>query len=311
MENRDLIILGAGPAGLTAGIYAGRSGLSTLVIEGKMAGGEAAIAPWIENYPGFDSISGSELTKKMTNQCKKFGAQIKELERVVSLELKGEKKIVKTEKGAYSTSALIIATGTRYRLLDVPGEREFQGKGVSYCAMCDGAFFKGKNVVVVGGGNSAVTTAIYLANIAANVTLVHRRNQFRAEMAYMASLKTQPNVKFCCRFEVREIKGTNTVNSIVLADTNTGKPIQLEADGIFVQIGEVPNTQIAKEAGVAVDKEGFIIVDSRQRTNIAGVLAAGDVTNGSVKQIGVAVGQAIVATTEAFGHIKRPYYYEA
>lgn len=310
MENWDLIIIGAGPAGLTAGIYAGRSDLRTLILEEKMPGGEAAVTPWVENYPGFESISGSELIERMTKHCRKFGAQINELEKAASLNLKSEKNLVETDKNTYSASAIIVATGTHYRLLNVPGEKEFQGRGVSYCALCDGAFFKGKRVVVVGGGNSAAMSARYLSNIAADVKLVHRRGQLRAEEASKEALRKQ-NVEFLWNFEVREIRGDNVVKSVILRNNKTGKKEKLEVDGVFVQVGEVPNTQFVKEAGVEVDAEGYIIVDKRQRTNISGVFAAGDVTNGPVKQIGTAVGQAIVAATEAFGYIKRPYYYKS
>jgi thioredoxin reductase (NADPH) len=309
MENWDLIIIGAGPAGLTAGIYAGRSKLKTLILEEKLPGGEAAVTPLIENYPGFEKISGAELVEKMTVQCKKFGAQINELEKVAALDLTGEKKLVKTDKATYSASALIIATGTHNRLLNVPGEKKFQGRGVSYCALCDGAFFKGKRVIVVGGGNSAATSARYLSNVAANVKLVHRRDQLRAEEAYLEVLKRQ-NVEFLWNTEVKEIKGDSVVRSVILVNNKTGETRELEVDGVFVQIGEVPNTKFVKEAGVKVDDGGYIVVDDRQRTNVQGVFAAGDVTNKPVKQIGTAVGQAIVAATEAFGYIKRPYYYK-
>jgi len=308
MENWDLIIIGAGPAGLTAGIYAGRSGLKTLILEEKTSGGEAAVTPWIENYPGFENISGLAIVEKMVKHCKKFGAQINELEKVISLDFKGEKKFVKTDKANYSASTLIIAAGTHYRLLNVPGEDKFQGRGVSYCALCDGAFFKGKKVIVVGGGNSAAMSALYLSNIAANVKLAHRRNQLRAEEAVIDNLKRQ-NVDFFWNSEVKEIKGDNMVKSVILRNNKTEEISDVEIDGVFVQVGEVPNTKFVKEADVDVDKGGYIIVDARQRTNISGVFAAGDVTNGPVKQIGTAVGQAIVAATEAFGYVKRPYYY--
>ena len=310
MENWDLIIIGAGPAGLTAGIYAGRSGLETLILEEKMAGGEASVTPWIENYPGFESISGPELIEKMIKHCKKFGAQINELEKVNSLDLKGGKKLVKTDRATYTASAIIIATGTYHSLLNVPGEKEFQGRGVSYCAMCDGAFFKGKKVIVAGGGNSATMSANYLSNIAANVKLVHRKKELRAEKASVEALKKE-NVEFLWNSEVKEIKGDNIVKSVVLQNNKTGETREVEVDGVFVQVGEIANTRVIKEAGVAVDKEGFIIVDARQRTNIQGVFAAGDATNGPVKQIGTAVGQGIVAANEAFGYIKRPYYYKS
>jgi len=309
MENWDLIIIGAGPAGLTAGIYAGRSGLKALILEEKMPGGEAAVTPWVENYPGFESISGLELIEKMTKHCKRFGAQINELKKVTSLDLRGEEKLAKTDKDVYSASAIIIATGTHYRLLNVPGEDKFQGRGVSYCALCDGAFFKGKRVVVIGGGNSAATSARYLSNVASNVKLVHRRSQLRAYSTSVEALKKQ-NVEFLWNSEVKEIKGNDVVKSVILQHNKTGEIRELEVDGIFVQIGETPNTKFVKEAGVAVDKNGYIIVDARQKTNVQGVFAAGDVTNGPVKQIGTAVGQAITAATEAFGYIKRPYYYK-
>jgi len=309
MENWDLIIIGAGTAGLTAGIYAGRSGLKTLILEEKMPGGETAVAPWIENYPGFENISGPELVEKMVKHCKKFGAQINELEKVASLDLKGEKKVAKTDKATYSALAVIIATGTHHRLLNVPGEEKFQGKGVSYCVLCDGAFFKGKKVIVVGGGNSAAMSACYLSSIATEVKLLHRRDQLRAEAAYLNDLKKE-NVEFLWNSEVKEIRGEGVVNSVVLQNNKTREITELNVDGVFVQIGETPNTQFVTEAGVEVDKKGYIIVDVYQKTNILGVFAAGDVTNGPVKQIGTAVGQAIVAATEAFGYVKRPYYYK-
>jgi len=310
MEDWDLIIIGAGPAGLTAGIYAGRSRLETLILEEKMPGGEAAVTPLVENYPGFETISGLELIEKMTAHCKKFGAQINELEAPVSLDITGEKKLVKTNANTYSASAVIIATGTHNRQLNVPGEEKFQGRGVSYCALCDGAFFKDKKVVVVGGGNSAATSALYLSNIAAKVKLVHRRNQLRAGLTVVENLKRQ-NVEFLWNSVVKEVKGNNVVENVILQNNKTGEESEVEVDGVFVQIGEVPNTQLVKGAGIEVDKGDYIIIDARQRTNVQGVFAAGDVTNGPVKQIGTAVGQAIVAATEAFGYIKRPYYYKS
>ncbi len=309
MESWDTIIIGAGPAGLTAGIYAGRSGMKTLVLEEKMSGGETAIAPWIENYPGFDSISGPDLVMKMVTHCQKFGAQINELEKVVSLDPKGQKKVVKTNKTTYSTPAIIIATGTHHRRLNVPGEERFQGKGVSYCAMCDGPFFKSKKVIVVGGGNSAAISARYLSGVGAEVELLHRRSQLRAEAAYLDDLKRE-NVKFRWNSEVKEIKGETIVNSVVVHNNKTGELNELNVDGLFVQIGETPNTQFVEKAGIEVDKKGYIVVDTRQRTNVPGVFAAGDVTVKPVKQIGTAVGEAIIAATEAFGYVNRPYYYK-
>jgi len=310
MEHWDLIIIGAGPAGLTAGLYGARSGLRTLVLEEKLPGGAVVDAPLIENYPGFESIGGRELADKMAEHCKKAGAEINELEKVAELDLKGEKKIVKTNRTVYTASAVIIGSGRHYRTLGVPGETEFRGRGVSYCTLCDGAFFKGRNVLVVGGGNSAVVSAGYLANIASHVILAHRRDQLRADEVLVKDLIAQ-GVEIMWNTELKEVKGDNKVKGVVLVNNKTGETMETNLEGVFIQVGEAPNSQIAKEAGIEVDKAGYIIVDSRQRTNIDGVYAAGDVTIGPVKQIGTAVGEAIIAASEAFGYIKRPYYYKA
>jgi thioredoxin reductase (NADPH) len=310
MGHWDLIIIGAGPAGLTAGLYGARSGLKTLVLEEKMPGGAVIDTPLIENYPGFESISGRELVDKMAENCKKAGAKISELEKVAELDLKGEKNVVKTNRTVYTASAVIIASGRHYRTLGVPGETEFRGRGVSYCTLCDGAFFKGRNVLVVGGGNSAVVSARYLANIASHVRLVHRRDQLRADEVLVKDLIAQ-GVEIMWNTELKEVKGDNKVKGVVLANNKTSETMETDLDGVFVQVGEAPNSQIAKEAGIEVDKAGYIIVDNRQRTNIDGVYAAGDITTGPVKQIGTAVGEAIIAASEAFGYIKRPYYYKA
>jgi len=308
MEHWDLIVIGAGPAGLTAGLYGARSGLTTLVLEEKIPGGAASETPLVENYPGFEGISGRELVEKMTEQCRKVGAKINELERVVQLDLKDEKK-VKTDRAAYAASAVIIASGCHYRSLQVPGEEKFRGRGVSYCAVCDGAFFKGGRVLVVGGGNSAVCSAIYLANLASDVKLAHRRAQLRAEEALAKDLQAQ-KVEVLWNMELKEVKGDVKVRGAVLTNNKTGETREIAVDGVFFQVGETPNSEIAKSAGVKTGKEDSIVVDNRQRTNIEGVYAAGDVTNGPVRQIGTAVGEAIVAATEAFGYIKRPYYYK-
>ncbi|MEM2675735.1 MAG: thioredoxin-disulfide reductase [Candidatus Bathyarchaeia archaeon] len=309
METWDLIIVGAGPAGLTAGIYAARSGLKTLIIEEKIAGGTVGDAPVIENYPGFESIGGAELAQKFAAQCRKLGTVIHEFERVEALDLKGEEKIVKTDKGLYKAKAVIIASGSSYSELGVPGEKEFRGRGVSYCGICDGPLFKGKRVLVVGGGNSAVVTALYLAGLASEVKVVHRRDAFRAEEARVKALMEKRNVEVLWNTEVREIKGGNVVEKVVLFNNKTMETFELPVDGVFIQVGEVPNSKLAKEAGVEVDNHGYIVVDVRQRTNIPGVYAAGDVTNHPVKQVGTAVGQGITAALEAYGYIRRPYYY--
>ncbi|MEM3699954.1 MAG: thioredoxin-disulfide reductase [Candidatus Bathyarchaeia archaeon] len=310
MENWDLIIIGGGAAGLAAGIYGARSGLKTLVLDEKLAGGTMADAPLIENYPGFQTINGMELAQKMVTHCRKAGAAIHEFEKVVEMHLKGDKKIVKTSKTAYEAKAVIIASGSHYRELSVPGEKEFRGRGVSYCGICDGPLFKGKRVLVIGGGNSAVITALYLADLSSEVKIAHRREEFRAEEALVKALKAKENVEILWNTEITEIKGERLVNKAIIFNKKTNETKELLVDGVFVQVGEDPNSQLAKEAGVAVDEDGYILVDIRQRTNIMGVYAAGDVTNHPVKQVGTAVGQGITAALEAYGYIRRPYYYK-
>lgn len=305
-----MVIIGAGAAGLASGIYGARSGLKTLVLEEKMAGGTTADAPAVENYPGFQSISGVELAQKMVAHSRRAGVTIHEFERVTGLDLKNEKKIVKTNRSTYEAKAVIIASGSYYREIGVPGEKEFRGKGVSYCGICDGPLFKDKSVVVVGGGNSALITALYLSELTSEVKITHRRDAFRAEEALVKAVKEKRNVEIFWNTEVKEIKGDKLVATIVLLNNKTGETREMPVDGVFIQVGESPNSQLAREAGVEVDRDGYIIIDGRQRTNISGVYAAGDVTNHPVKQVGVAVGHGITAALEAYGRIRRPYYFE-
>jgi len=233
---------------------------------------------------------------------------IHEFETVTGLEFKAEKKIVKTDKALYETQSLIIASGSHYRQLGVPGENEFRGRGLSYCGLCDGPLFRGRRLLVVGGGNSALITTLFLAGLASEVKIAHRRSAFRAEEALVKALKEKQNIEILWNTEIKEIKGEKLVSKAVSFDNKTHETRELLVDGVFVQVGEDPNSQTAKEAGVAIDKEGYIVVDILQRTNIPGVFAAGDVTNHPVKQIGTAVGQGITAATEAYGYVRRPYY---
>lgn len=308
MESWDLIIVGAGAAGLAAGVYGIRSGLKTLIIEEKLAGGTTADAPIIENYLGFQSINGMELSQKMANHARSAGVIINEFEKTISLDLEGEKKFVKTPKATYEAKAIIIASGSYYRELGVPGEREFRGRGVSYCGLCDGPLFRGKRILVVGGGNSALITALYLANLASEVKIAHRRDVFRAEEAIVQDVNEKKNIEVLWSTEVKEIRGEKVVKKVIMLDKKTGETNELAFDGIFIQVGESPNSQIAKEAGVAIDENGNIIVNALQHTSIPGVYAAGDVSNHPVKQVGTAVGQGITAAVEAYGFIRRPYY---
>jgi thioredoxin reductase (NADPH) len=308
MNEWELVIIGAGSAGLAAGIYGVRSGLKTLVIEEKLAGGTTADAPLIENYPGFEDITGFDLAQKMVAHARKAGVVIREFEPVMSLDFKGEQTTVKTNKATYTAKTVIIASGSHYRELGVPGEKEFRGRGVSYCGICDGPLFKDKRVLVVGGGNSALITALYLAGLASEVFIAHRRDAFRAEAVLADALKAKQNVKVLWSTEVKEIRGEKLVNKAIMLDKETGETKELSVDGVFVQVGEDPNSKLAKEAGVAINAEGYVIVDRLQRTNVEGVYAAGDVTDHPVKQVGTAVGHGITAALEAYGYIRRPYY---
>ena len=308
MENWDVIIIGAGSAGLAAGIYAVRSGLKTLILDEKLAGGTISDAPIVVTYPGFAEISGGELAEKMTSHCRKLGAIIHDLEPVTELELMGEKKIVKTSKATYEAKAVIFSTGSHYREIGVKGEKEFRGKGVSYCGVCDGPFFKGKKVLIVGGGNSACITTLYLSGIASQVTVTHRRQAFRAEESLVTDIASKGNVNILWNTEIQEIKGDRQVKAVILKNNLTQQITELSVDAVFVQVGEAPNSQLAKACVVETDEHGYIKIDIRQQTNLPGVFAAGDVTNHPVKQVGTAVGQGITAALEAYSFIKRPYY---
>jgi thioredoxin reductase (NADPH) len=308
MQSFELIIIGAGPAGLTAGIYGVRSGLKTLVLEEKMAGGTVVDAPMVDNYPGIQGAKGSEIAQKINAHAKSAGVKVNEFESVESLRLSSEGKVVETQKAEYEAKAVIIASGSHYRELGIPGEKEFRGRGVSYCGICDGPFFKGKRVLVVGGGNSALMTALYLANLAGEMKVVHRREAFRAEEMLVQELKNLRNVEILMNTEVKEIAGDKTIKKVMVLDKKSNETREVPVDGVFVQVGESPNSQLAKEAGVAIDENDFIKVDRLQHTNISGVYAAGDVTNHPVKQVGTAVGQGITAALEAYGYIRRPYY---
>jgi thioredoxin reductase (NADPH) len=308
MENWDVIIIGAGSAGLSAGVYTVRSGLKTLILDEKLPGGTISDASTVVNYPGFAEISGGELAEKMADHSKKVGAVIHELEPVTELELMGEKKIVKTVNATYEAKAVIFSAGSHYKEIGVKGEKEFRGRGVSYCGVCDGPFFKGKRVLVVGGGNSACITTLYLSGLAGQVTVIHRREAFRAEETLVSDIASKGNVTTLWNTEVQEIKGDKQVRTVTLIDNVTRKTSELAVDAVFVQVGEAPNSQIAKAAGVETDEHGYIKIDIHQQTNVPGFFAAGDVTNHPIKQVGTAVGQGITAALEAYSYIRRPYY---
>ena len=304
-EKYQLIVIGAGPAGLTAGIYGARMGLKTLVI-GEILGGTVSEGSIVENYPGFVQISGYELSEKMREQAEKCGAILRVPEKVLELELKGEEKKAITDIGAYIADAVIVATGCTHRKLGVSGEEEFKGRGVSYCETCDGPLFKGRRVMVVGGGNSAVMDALAIKELAAKVCLVHRRDDLRAD-AVLKERIIRSGVEILWNTEVKAIEGDSLVRQVHLYNNKTKQESIAEVNGIFIRIGEIPRSEIASKAGVAVDKDGYIIVNSKQETNIEGVYAAGDITGG-IFQIVAAVGGGATAAINAYLYISGGWY---
>lgn len=297
-EEQDVIILGGGPAGLTAGIYAGRNLWRTLIIEKALVGGNAALTEKIDNYPGFpEGITGEELVKRMENQAKKFGAKILESD-VLNIKIDGVWKIIETSNGIYKAPALIIATGTRPKKLEVPGEKEFIGKGVSYCAVCDGAFFVDKKVAVIGGGDSAVEEAIYLTKFAQEVTIIHRRETLRAEKINQQRAFSNPKIKFLWNHIVKAIEGDKKVERLILEDLKANEIKQFPVDGVFIYIGLIPNTELFKGI-LNLDQNGFIITDEKMHTSIPGIYAAGDVRGKVLRQIVTAVSDGAIAGMEA------------
>ena len=303
----ELAIIGAGPAGYAAAIYANRAGISTLVFDKGMGGGLAAIAPNIENYPGFESINGFELTEKMKKHAQKY-TKINFGEEVTNITKDKEGFIIETSKQKYDAKAILISTGTEHRKLNAPGEKELSGKGVSYCATCDGFFFKGKVVAVVGGGNSALIESIYLKQIGCKeVYIIHRRDQLRAEKSYQDEA-IKKGVKIIFNSRVESINGASNVEKLELYDVKEDKKSELSVDGVFISIGEIPQSDLAKKIGIKLDERGYIITDSQGRTNIKGIYAAGDITGG-LRQVVTACAEgaiASLASTESVGK-KYPY----
>lgn len=306
VENIDVAIVGAGPAGLTAGIYAGRSKLNVKIFDVGVGGGLMATAHAIENYPGFESISGMELAERMIKQAKKY-AEIREVETVERIELEGNLKKITTEKGRYTAKAVVIATGLTHKKLNIKGEKEFSGRGVSYCATCDGMFFRGKDVIVVGKGHTAVSDALYLSDLSSTVYIANDGDEFTGEQIEIDALKSKKNVKIFYNAELKEIKGDNLVKKVLIKVNEGDKERELEIDvsGVFIAAGEIANTEIFKATGLNLNEKGNIIVDSLQRTNIDGIFAAGDVTDNPVKQVSVAVGSGAIAGIEAYKYVKK------
>lgn len=298
----DLIIIGGGPAGLTAGIYASRRNLKTLIIT-KNIGGQASNASWVENYPGFEKVNGFELMQKFQKQAESFGSQFK-YEEIAKVGKINKHFLVKTVTGnEYQAIAIILTFGKTPSNLNVPGEKEFTGKGVAYCATCDGPLFKNKIVAVIGGGNSALESADYMAKIAKKVYLIHRREEFRGEAILVDRIKSDPNIELRLNKNATEIKGDKFVKSVILEDVNTKAKEELELDGIFIEIGYMVDASAIKDL-VKVNDKNEIIVDEACQTSLDGVFAAGDVTNIKFKQIVISAAEGAKAALTAYKYIQ-------
>ncbi|MCD6495693.1 MAG: FAD-dependent oxidoreductase [Candidatus Aenigmarchaeota archaeon] len=295
-EVYDIIIVGSGPAGLTAAVYAGRYLMKTLVI-GELSGGMISEAHKVCNFPTYKSISGMELTQKMVDQVKSLGVEIRN-ERTEEVR-KNDVFEVKTTEGVYHGKTVILATGTEKRKLDIKGEKEFLGKGVSYCATCDAGFFKDKTVAIVGGSDAALTAALLLAEYAKKVYIIYRKDHFfRAEPAWIKQVEAEKKIEPVFNSNITEIKGGSLVESIKL---DTGK--ELAVDGVFVEIGLIPITELAEKLDIKLEK-GHIVVDRMQRTSVPGIFAAGDITNNPLKQAITAAAEGAIAATTAYEKIK-------
>ena len=309
IEHYDVLILGGGPAGITAAIYSARYHLSTAVVA-KSIGGTANLAGEIENWPGYIG-SGAELMKKFRQQAEKFGARFLEAE-VNNIKKDDNGYVLEIEDKEIHTKSLILALGTENRKLNVPGEKEFLGKGVSYCATCDGNFFKGKTVAVVGGANAAAKAALFLSEITEKVHIIYRRQTMRCEPISLKKIKTKKNIEIHYRSNPTQITGDNTVKAMEIEkeiedeENNTEKieKIKLDVDGVFIEIGATPVAEIMQALSLKMDEKGYIITDKNAKTNISGVFAAGDNTNNSFKQVVTAAGEGAIAAKSAHDFVR-------
>lgn len=299
----DVIIIGAGPAGMTAAVYTSRANLSTLMLERGVPGGQMANTEEVENYPGYDHILGPELATKMFEHAKKFGAEYAygDVKEVIDGE---EYKTVVTSNQQYKARAIIIATGAEYKKLGVPGEKELGGRGVSYCAVCDGAFFKGKELVVVGGGDSAVEEGVYLTRFASKVTIVHRRDQLRAQKILQQRAFANEKIDFIWNHTVKQINEKDgRVGSVTLVHTQTGEEREFPCDGVFIYIGMVPLTKPFASLGIT-NENGYIETNELMETKVPGIFAAGDVREKSLRQIVTATGDGSIAAQSAQHYVE-------
>lgn len=303
----DIIIVGGGPSGMTAGIYAARAGMRVLLIEKMGMGGQVAMTSTIANYPGIADVEGIQLSTQMYEQMTALGVQTV-FATVDNIEFDGEQKAVFAGGVTYHSPAIILSMGAAARGLGVPGEKELIGRGVSYCAVCDGAFFRGKTVAVVGGGNTALQDVIYLNSLAGKVYLIHRRHEFRADDAVQAQFRqllSAPDTKIETRLGcvVDAVEGDGRVNGVVLRDIDTSSTERVAVDGVFLAVGRTPNTELLD--GRITTDGGYIVVDEDMQTNIAGVFASGDITKKKLRQIATAISDGAIAGTNASIYVKK------
>lgn len=298
-----VLILGSGPAGLAAAIYAARADLEPLVLTGTELGGQAALTYTIENYPGFpEGVGGAELGELFQKQAERFGAKI-EFDTANHVDLSQRPFYVSGDSGEYTADTLIIATGASPNHLNVPGEKELTGKGVSYCATCDGWFFKDKKVVVVGGGDSALEEGLFLTRYASSVTIIHRRSELRASPILQKRARENPKIQFIWNTVVTEIVGQDKVEAVRLKDVESGEERLLETDGIFIFIGHTPNTQIFR-GQLEMDERGYIKVNHLMETNVPGVFAAGEVADPHFRQVITSAGMGAAAAIQATRYLQ-------
>lgn len=299
----DLVIIGAGPAGLTAAIYALRSKLNTIILENELIGGQIRESYIIENFPGFDVISGADLADKMQEQVEKIGAEINEFANIQNIILTDNEKIIETEDIIYKTKAVIIATGAKSRRLPIPEEEKLHGKVIHYCELCDGALYQDKDIIVVGGGNSAIEAATFLTRYAKNITIVHQFDYLQAQKYSQDELFKHNNIKIVWNSEIRNIVGEDKIEKIIIENVKTKEKSELKADGVFVYIGYEPKTELFKDS-VNINKWGYIETDENMETNVKGVFAAGDVRSKLIRQLTTAVNDGTIAALMAEKYIQ-------
>jgi thioredoxin reductase (NADPH) len=304
MKKFDVIIIGAGPAGLSAAIYTARADLSTLVIDESSAGGQVKTTHEVSNYPGFvEPIAGRELAGNMRKQAEKYGTNFRLAADITALHLSDQEKWIELdEEDKYSAEFVIIATGSSPRMLNIPGEKEYKGSGVSYCATCDGEFYKDKDIFVIGGGNSAMEESLLLLQFVKSITVIHQFDELQAEKITADNVTANPKVNFLWSHEPRAFYKKENKMLVEAENLKTNKRIRLERDGIFIFVGLVPNSALLKDIPIQLTEYGYIITDAEMETNIKGVYAAGDVRDKRHRQIAIAVGDGTIAALEVIRH---------